>query len=293
MKIAIVAPAGAVKEEYVEGAVRAIEARGHPAVPSPHCTGRYGSYSAGESERLSDLLSALEDPDIDAILCARGGYGCVHLLPHIPAGAVRRAAKPVIGFSDVSALHALWHAAGVPSVHGGMARFLTETDPGAPQASLWWQLIEQPHEPVHITAMGGEVLHEGRASGVAAGGNLAVLTGLAGTPFDLLAAPLREQSVLFIEDIGEEIYAVERMLWRLHLSGILRSARAVIAGRFTDYGPDRNWPDMESMLRARLGEWVPPEVPCVIGFPTGHIGSGNVPLPVSREVEVEFQKITL
>ena len=274
-QVAIIAPATIVRPEYIDGAAQVLAAFGLAPVVMPHAKGpAQGSYAASEADRLSDFLTALNDTRIKAILCARGGYGCVSILPAVPPSMLRANAKWLIGFSDVSALHAMMLSAGVASIHGPMAKHLTEepADDASTLALLDMLTKEEPTEytlPTESDSLCGE------AEGVLRGGNLAVLNGLAATRFDILdvsAAPFDEPDdvILFMEDIAEPIYKVERVLWRLRLSGTLNRVKGLIFGAFTDYSPDRNFESMEAMIRARILDWGLEGIPVALHFPVGH-----------------------
>lgn len=281
-KIAIIAPASAVRPEYVDGAAGVLAARGFVPVVMPHAKGEpCGSYAASEADRLSDFLIALNDTEIRAILCARGGYGCVAILPAVPLSMLRANAKWLIGFSDVSALHAMYVSAGVASIHGPMAKHLTEM-PAADRCSEALFRMLTATDAVEYSVPTSEQSFCGEAEGVLRGGNLAVLNGLADTRFDILnvaAEPFSdaEDVILFIEDIAEPIYKVERVMWRLRLSGTLNRVKGLIFGAFTDYKPDRNYESMEQMLRTRILDWGLEGIPVAMHFPVGH-QADNLPL---------------
>lgn len=276
--IAIISPASAVKEEYIDGAARLLSEAGFRPVVMPHAKGpAAGSYAAPEADRASDLLSALGNPEIKAILCARGGYGCVHLLPHVSPASVRANPKWLIGFSDVSALHALWMKSGVASIHGPMAKHLTEEGLSHHATAHLLRLLTESPEMDYRSAASPLNRH-GHATGVLAGGNLAVLNGLAATEFDILSSGQDDEGrIIFLEDISEPIYAVERMLTRLSLSGALKRARGLVFGQFTEYRPDRNFKTMEEMADALLRRAGISDIPVAFGFPTGHLAD-NLPL---------------
>lgn len=287
-KIAVIAPASAVSPEYVDGAAEVIRQRGFTPVVMPWAKGRpHGSYSSSEASRVADLSHALHDPSIKAIWCARGGYGCVHLLPHFTPSEIAANPKWLIGFSDVSVLHALWFKAGVKSIHGPMARHLSLEGPDHPSTADIFSIISgTTPERRRVTAPVHRLNYQGQASGILAGGNLAVLDGLAATPYDILAEPLSRDIILFLEDIAEPVYKVERMLTRLYLSGVGEKVKGVVFGHFTEYSPDRNFKSMEHMIAARLWEsGLKKNIPIVFQFPLGHI-SDNRPL-------VEGQYVTL
>lgn len=284
-KIAIVSPATTVKEEYIDGAVGLLRSEGFLPVVMPSAKGPAdGSYASSLENRVSDLRSTLHDSEIKAILCARGGYGCIHLLPFFSDEEIRHNPKWLIGFSDVSALHALWHRAGVASIHGPMAKHLALSGRQDVCTSALLNILKAfpamfyrcaPH-PFNRT---------GKACGRLLGGNLAVLDGLASTGFDMMTGRDPDGVVLFLEDIAEPIYKVERMLTRLYISGALQRLRGLIIGRFTEYNPDRNHASMENMIDALLRGYGLNEIPVAFGFPVGHVDV-NLPLIEGDMVEL-------
>lgn len=281
--MAIISPSTEVKEEYVDGAAAWFEAEGYCPIIAPYAKGpSAGSYASEFSRRLDDLLSALQDPEVKAIMCARGGYGAVHLLPYIPSAVVKMNPKWLIGFSDISALHAFMVSNGVASLHAPMGKHLTIEDP-ANASTRYLSHILSGDEPVVYDLSTDPRSIAGTARGRLYGGNMAVLNGLAATPYDILSRPLHEDAILFIEDISEKIYAVERMLWRLYLSGALSKVKGLIIGSFTDYPSDRNFRSMEEMISARLKEWHIEGIPVAYGFPCGHT-SENLPIIEGAEV---------
>lgn len=276
-RIAIISPATTVKEEYIDGAVRLLREEGFAPVVFPNAKGpASGSFASSEECRLADLKAALHDPSVKAVLCARGGYGCVHLLPHFTDAEIRENPKWLIGFSDVSALHALWQRAGVASLHAPMAKHLTlegSDDVCTRQliGILKGETVMAYDAPSH------PFNRQGIAEGRLVGGNLAVLNGLAGTDADLLSLQCDEGVILFIEDISEAIYAVERMLIRLSLSGALHRIKGLIVGQFTEYRPDKNFGSMEEMVDSLLERCGVTGIPVAFDFPVGHVAL-NYPL---------------
>ena len=269
-RIALLSPASIINPDYVDGAARTIATLGYEPVVMPHTLGRHGSYSGTTAERLADLTAALTDPTIRAIICSRGGYGAVHLLDALSKLPLTADPKWLVGFSDISALHALMASQRIMSVHASMAKQLAEGPDTRPTRLLldilggngvtleWSATPEAPNRP-------------GEATGTLRGGNMAVLEGLAGTLFDNYPP----DSILFIEDIGEPIYKIERMLYRLRLSGILRQLKGLVVGRFTEYTTDPNDATMERMIADMTAAT---SYPIAFGAPVGHIGSDNLPL---------------
>lgn len=285
-KIAIVSPATVVKEEFVTGAANFLRGRGYVPVLMPSALGpAAGSFAASHEDRLKDLKDAVENPEVGAILCARGGYGCVHLIADRQlADSVTEHPKWLVGFSDVSALHALWQACGVASIHGPMAKHLTIESPDDPCSSSLMDMLAG-NTKMDYTFPSSPYNRPGTATGILRGGNLAVLNGLSGTPFDMLSVADDEDVILFIEDISEAIYAVERMLMRLYLSGTLLKIKGLIIGQFTEYRPDKNHESMEAMIDALLTRCGITGIPVAFNFPVGHV-SANYPL-------IEGAKVTL
>lgn len=268
-KIAIVTPASHINPDYVDDAFEVIEKLGYTPVLSKHCKGAYGYYSGSEEERTADFLKALKDPEIKAILCSRGGYGTVHLVDKIHPHLLQKHPKWIIGFSDISIFHAIANKAGIMSLHASMAKHLSLHGANDPCTSTLFGILkgEMPeyHEKPH------KYNHSGEVTGEIVGGNMAVLCGLLRTNIDIF----KKDKILFIEDVGEPIYKIERMLYNLRLAGILESIKGLIVGRFTDFDePDANGDTMNSMIERMVA---PYSYPVAYNFPIGHIDD-NIPI---------------
>ena len=220
-RIGIISPSGNVVAKRVKGAVAALAQWCYAPVVGQHTLDEHRSWgtvlTGGTDEaRLADLRWAIADPTIKAILCSRGGYGTVRLLDCIDVNLVRSNPKWLIGFSDISALHALWHRAGVMSLHASMAKQLTDFGTEGEVSEAMHTIISGGTlSPYHIDSH--PFNRCGEAEGMIVGGNLAVLSALIGTDYNLL----KPDTILFIEDVGEEIYRVERLLYQLRLAGVL------------------------------------------------------------------------
>lgn len=263
--VALVSPASAIDPTLIDGAAEALSAEGFSPRIMPHAKSACGSFAATAAGRLADLQAAIDDPEVKAIICGRGGYGCVHLLDKLNVH------RPVwlVGFSDISALHALWHSRGICSIHSSMAKELTRREcPGNEANRRLFRILRTGKMP-EMEFPAHSLNRQGRAAGILRGGNLAVLDGLAGTPYDLLLPG----SILVIEDVGEAIYRVERMLMRLKLAGILERLKGLIVGQFTDYRPSKDWPEMYPMIANVLSGT---DFPVAFNAPIGHV-PGNLP----------------
>ena len=269
-KVAILSPSSHIDPARVDGAAAVIAQWGFEPVVCPHCKGVSGTYSGTESQRLADLLWALQEPSVRAILCSRGGYGAVHLLPSLNAALLCHDPKWLIGFSDISALHAAWLTAGIASLHSSMTKLLAERGNDDPLCRLMLGVLQEGTLPAYDIAP-HPLNRNGKATAMLVGGNMAVLTALVSTPFDIL----KPGRILFIEDISEEVYKVERMLYTLKLNGTLGQLAGLIVGQFTNYHcPNRNGDTMEQMIARMVA---PYGYPVAMGFPVGHI-DGNLPL---------------
>ena len=267
--VAIVSPASAVNPEYVDGACGVLSQWGYVPIQGRHCKGRKGYYSGTLEERLGDFREALLNPDIKAILCARGGYGTVHLIESLSVEEIRDNPKWIIGFSDISVLHALYNRAGLASIHASMAKHMTLHGIDD-YCNKVLQKILQGQLPDYDIAP-HELNRTGVAHGEIVGGNLAVLGGLVGTEIDIF----RSGKILFVEDIGEPIYKVERLFYQLRLSGVLSRLKGLIVGRFTGYDePNSSGETMYGMIK-RMVE--PYEFPVAFDFSIGHIDE-NLPM---------------
>lgn len=266
--IAIISPASKIDPDLVEGAKLHLKRQGYQVRVMPHANGRSGSYSATADERLEDFTDAYSDPAVRAILCSRGGYGCVHLLER--AGRLDLTSDPkwLIGFSDVSALHALMASKGIVSIHGSMAKALAFHNETFPPNTALMSILNGELCSIEFNA--DPMNHHGTATGRIVGGNLAVIQALAGTRFDIFS----KESILFIEDIAEPIYKVERILYQLRLSGVLQGLSGLIFGEFTEYQPDQNHKTMEDMIAPMVEDL---NCPVVFHAPIGHI-DGNMPV---------------
>ncbi len=275
-KIAIVSPAGAIDPAKVEGAASVLAAEGWQPVVMAHALGRNGNYSGTPAERYADMEEALTNPEYRAVLCSRGGYGVVHIMDRLARLPLRDDPKWIIGFSDISAMHALMASKGIASIHSPMAAQIMK-GPSDPDTAALFGIL-RGERPAHIFP-GHAFDRHGIASGKLLGGNLAVLAELISTPYDIL----RPDTILFLEDIAEPIYKTERIFYQLRLSGVLSGLRGLIIGQFTDYRPDANYSDMESMIRDITS---PYRYPIAFNAPVGHVDH-NIPLIESAGITLK------
>ncbi len=266
--VVFVSPAGTIKSQYVTDAVKVLKQQGWNVKIAPHALGKWRTFSGTPDERYTDLSQALLDPAVKAIFCSRGGYGAVHLLDKLDKLPLRNNPKWIIGYSDISALHALMNRHGIASIHAPMAKHIA-TFSGKDTDSVSLFNILKGNMPVYKIAP-NPLNRFGTAKGNLIGGNLAVLADLISTPFDIF----RPGAIVFIEDISEPIYKTERILYQLKLSGVLASLGGLIVGEFTEYSKDVDGRSMENMIAEMVKGY---RYPVAFGVPVGHVDH-NLPL---------------
>lgn len=276
-RIAIVSPASKIAPELIDGAAARLSGEGFEPVVMPHAKGGYGSFSGTVESRLADMREALEDGSIKGILCSRGGYGTVHLLDELDRLPDALFRKWLVGFSDITALHALWRRKGMASLHAAMAKYIGRGPEGFSRYGSELDILRGGNAGFSHTSHRFNVA--GAVTGPVVGGNLAVLGGLIGTRFD----DIEPGSILFIEDIAEPIYKVERILWQLRLCGVFDFIGGVLIGQFTEYRPSADHASMEEMMEKFFR---PYGFPRAYGLPIGHIEE-NAPLLLGATARLE------
>lgn len=276
-RIAIVSPASIIKPQVVYSTLPVLTDEGWVAYVGENTFARHGTYAGTYEQRYSDLETALTDPDTRAIICARGGYGVVHLLDRLNRLPLRDDPKWVVGYSDISALHALMSAHGIKSIHAPMTKHIAEHHGKDEDSRRLFALLRGENPDVRVSPFSKNRC--GTAEGLLLGGNLAVIAGLISTPFDVF----RPGSILFIEDVAEPIYKVERILYTLKLNGTLAKLAGLIVGRFTNYVGDRDNDTMEDMIQNMVADY---DYPVAYNVPIGHVDH-NIPMLCSSTVSLQ------
>lgn len=279
-RVALIAPSGPLLSgSAVDVALEQCRSFGWDAVVGNHATAREGYLAGDDTSRLDDLNAALRDDAIDGIWCLRGGYGAMRLLPFLAVDAMRMRPRTLIGYSDITALHAaLGSASSVITYHGPHAGTrLSDFS----RTSLENAVVRQCESCGH--APDARTLRPGRAQGRLVGGNLALLASLCGTPF----APDYSDAILVLEDIGEPTYRIDRMLRQLVLSGALSRVAGIAFGSFSEGNEhgDASSRALDDVLReaADLAG-----VPALAGIPVGHIDDQwTLPLGAMAELDAD------
>ncbi len=277
-EVVILSPSSKIDKSLIEGAQKRIESWGLKVRIAKHATDASGKYAGSIKNRLKDIQDAFDDPKVKAILCSRGGYGAIHFIDKIDFTEFEKNPKWLIGFSDITALHNTIQKHGFASLHAPMTRHLT-VEPDDDTCTLYLKNMLFGKIPIYRVHK-HKYNHKGVAEGILRGGNLAVFSGLRGTPYDIPA----KGTILFIEDVGERPHAVERMFYNLKLGGILDNISGLIIGKFTEYEEDRSLgKELYGALADLLEEY---EYPICFDFPVGHI-THNLPLIEGAKIQLQ------
>ena len=272
--IAIVSPSSVPEAETVEKGCEALRKWGYMPVVGRHALSSDHGFAGTADERASDLLWALQDKSVRAILCSRGGDGAVQVLQRIPLSVFAANPKWIMGFSDVTALHSASVAAGGMSIHSTMCEGLSMKGTVRDSVNQILHDLLEGRLP-HYRVAAHPLNQTGEATGILVGGNMSVFCGLAGSDYDFLNRA-GEGLILFIEDTGESMSKVDRMLHHLEIRGILSQLRGIIVGHFSKYkSPENGFADMFDMLHHYLQHY---DIPVCYDFPSGHHSGLNLPL---------------
>jgi muramoyltetrapeptide carboxypeptidase len=263
--IGITAPAGFMALEKMSACIDALQEWGYQVKlgdTTHHVSDTY--FSAPDEDRRIDLQRMLDDPSVDAILCARGGYGVSRIIDRLDFKAFRRDPKWIIGFSDITVLHSHLHEHfDIASLHAPMAGAFNEDGPGSASLETLRDALEGKPTAYHIPAHVSNRI--GHARGTLVGGNLTLLTHLMGTESELKT----KHCILFLEDLGEYIYNIDRMMLQLKRSGKLARLAGLIVGGFTGI-KDTERPfgrDAYELIRDHISDY---DYPVSFGFPVSH-----------------------
>ena len=280
----ILSPSGNIEEYMVHDTVTILREWGLKPVISKYAIGKRGRFSGTVEERLHDLQKAFDDPLLKLIICSRGGYGAVHLLEKINFNGIRKNPKWVVGYSDITAIHSALQMHGISSLHAPMAKHFS--DEGVNDLSVRYTkslLFGQSVDYEIPVAENFTFNRDGHAIGELFGGNLSVLCGIIGTPFQRIP----KNGILFIEEIGEAPYRVDRMIYQLKLAGVFNNINALILGKFTDYEEDEKM--YFSLKESILDATKEYNFPIGFDFPVGHV-KFNFPLIMGGVADLLIQK---
>lgn len=278
--IGIIAPARKVLQQEVHPAIKFLTGKGFMVKTAPHLYASFHQFAGTEEQRASDFMEMIEDKSVKAILCARGGYGSVRLLEHMNFRKLQQTPKWIVGYSDITVFHGLlngWY--GIETIHGPMP-FNFPAD-GLGNESLDCLLRVLMGENPTYTVAPNPFNKSGKAEGTLVGGNLSILYSLSGTDADINP----QGKILFIEDLDEYLYHIDRMMMNLKTSGKLNSIVGLIVGGLTEM-KDNHTPfgfTPYEIITNALKEY---NIPVCFDFPAGHVDP-NLSLIMGRKIQLE------
>ena len=289
-KIAVISPAGAVAKAHVENSLKLIESNGYEIVFGAHTFSEYDhgyKYAGNENERVSDINWALSDSEISAIWTTRGGYGCMHLLEKIDLKEFKIKPKWYIGYSDNTAVQSYLLKNGFASVNG---QTLKTSSFGVSDESYakTLQILKGKYPEYKVEH--NKFNKEGEAEGELVGGNLALIYALLGTEYSFDFT----DKILFIEEIGEGYYALDRMLMSLDLAGVFKKINGLVVGGMINMGDEKENKNYQSsfdefayqIISERISKY---SFPTLFGFPNGHVFDNN-PIVIGSFISLKTGK---
>jgi len=281
--IGVIAPASPASKEKVEKALAIFENYGYKVKLGYTVSAQYGYLSGSDQLRAGDVNQMFADPEVKGIICLRGGYGTPRILESIDYDLIRRYPKVFVGYSDITALHlAIQRNAGLVTFHGPMITELADGPDPLTWPTLFRHLTDPSpagryREPFNMFQC---TLTPGVVEGPLVGGNLCLITATLGTPYEIET----EGRILFLEDIGEKPYSIDRMLTQLKLSGKLQAAKGIVLADFSDADPK---PGSNSLRIEQifLDILKPTGIPCYYGLKVGHC-EPNLTMPLGIQTRL-------
>ncbi|MFN7965179.1 MAG: LD-carboxypeptidase [Acidobacteriota bacterium] len=285
-RIAVVAPGSAVPTERLESGLAVLRSWGFEPVLGRYVQRPQGDLAATDERRAADLSWALTDPAIDAVWAARGGWGAARLLASLDLAGVRRNPRWVIGFSDLTVIQAAMLQHGLPSLYAPVVIELTNAERVPDDSLAVWLRHPETVQSFRLKSVGARPKRP-FVRGPLAGGCLTLLASLAGTRWQ----PNLDGAVVFLEEVGEAPYRIDRLLWQLRASRMLDNIAALVFGQFTrcDPPPGRESRSLDTIFRdhaTALGR------PAYSGLPVGH-GAGAIGVPLGYNATLDTVKRTL
>ena len=280
-KIAVICPASYIKADLTK-AYEILEKWGLEPVIYSSVTAQYNQFAGDDALRAQDFQDALDNPEIKAIIAGRGGYGCVRIIDKINFNKFKKNPKWIIGFSDVTAIHShIQRKFGIPTIHGQMVKsFLDASEESLTtlQKALFGKKVDLKFSSIDYPN------RIGIAKGILTGGNLAILQSILASDSDVKY----DGKILFIEDVGESHYNIDRMLWTLKRAKKLNKLAGLIVGGFTslkDSDPAFGQ-RFEDIIMDKVHEF---DYPVAFGCPAGHIDDNHA-LVFGKEIELHVEK---
>lgn len=275
-KVALVSPAGAIDPGYISSAAELLRSWELNPIVGQYACETYGYFAGTDEQRIQDMQWALDNEDIRAIFCTRGGYGSLRIVEQLDYSLFQGAPKWLIGFSDITVFHSKLNTLGIESMHAPMPKSFRTTSPEAllRLKNFLFGKVTAYHLPPH------PFNREGLIQAELTGGNLTLLHCIRATSLECK----HQNPVLFLEDIGENLYAIDRMLQSLKISGKFERLQGIITGDFTEMKGLNFGKNADEILQELIGEYT---YPACFGFPAGH-SANNYPLIMGSTIEMEI-----
>ena len=283
-QVGVVATAKKVNMVNTHQGIRILESWGLEVRTGPNLYATHGALAGTDAQRISDLQSMVDDNGIKAIFMVRGGYGSTRIIDNIDFSPLIKYPKWICGFSDITAFHILLFNLDFACLHGPMPSFFYTID----QESLQWYRDYIFGKRNRIILPGNKLNKPGKVSGKLVGGNLSIICHTMGTPSQIRTA----NNILFIEDIGEQLYHLDRMMVQLKRAGLLSGLSGLIVGQFTDMKDDDPFgKDVAGIILDHVGGY---EYPVCFDFPLGH-GAKNYALPIgfNAQLNIAYSEVSL
>lgn len=277
--LGLVAPASPIySSTQFDEMISSLEKLGYVLKLGKHVKDRNGYLAGKDKDRAQDVMTMFSDPEVDAILCTRGGWGCNRILPLLDFDVIKSNPKPFIGFSDITSLHmAIQHKAGLVTFHGPVGK--SEWNPFTVNA---WENVLMDGGKTKFTIPDDQtdsfVINSGIASGKLLGGNLTVLTSMIGSEY----LPDFSGAILFLEDVGEDVYRIDRMLTQLKLAGILDQINGFVFGKCTNCDAGENSLTLKEVFDDHISLL---DIPAFYGAMISHEDK-NITLPVGIQASI-------
>lgn len=278
-KLGVCAPSARFDTEKLNSGIEIIEALGFK-VNIPDDIFKKKRYLAGDDLMRAQIINHFfQDPDIDGIICARGGFGAMRILDHLNFQTIKENPKPFIGFSDSTAiLLSIMGETGNPVIHGpNVVSFSTAAEK---TIDSFYKTLTGFLDTIYVTD--GQVLHPGKCQGILKGGNIATISHLLGTKFQ----PGFEKTILFLEDIGEPAYKIDRMLSQMKMAGMFKGIKGLITGSFENC---ENHEYIEEILVELFEEY---NIPILSGLSSGH-GAVNLSLFMGMNIQMDTRSLSI
>ena len=289
-KIGVIAPAFQPDPEKLKNGINYLQSINYTVVRGKSLEAKYGYLAGDDQLRVDDIHKMFSDPNISAIICARGGWGCLRLLDMLDYDLIKTNPKAFIGYSDISTLQlAFWSQIQMPSLSGPMVAVeMSRTMESFTENLLWAQINNT--ESSYVLQYDSDVTktwNDGKAEGTLLGGCLSMVAHLLGTPY----SPDYSGCILFLEDVGEEPYRIDRYLAQLKQAGIFDKINGLILGNFIE--PDINIQKNSFTIKEVLGQYFNnANYPVLYNFPYGH-GDIKFTMPVGTNATIDTKKNTI